>query len=128
MQNRENNENHLFSVKEVCSKYGITRKTLFYYDKVGLICPERRVGTQLHKVYDIYEVHKLETILTYRNAGLTIDEIREMTRLTMKIIDYRGILEKAKQRLLKEKSRKEKELKNLEALIAEYERWNSEHE
>ena len=118
----------LYTVKEICEKYGITRKTLFYYDKVGLISPERRVGTQLHKVYDITEVHKLETILTYRNAGLTIDEIKEMTRLTMKIIDYRGILEKAKQRLLKEKSRKEKELKNLEALIAEYERWNSEHE
>ena len=118
----------LYTVKEICEKYSITRKTLFYYDKVGLISPERRVGTQLHKVYDITEVHKLETILTYRNAGLTIDEIREMTTLTMKIIDYRGILENAKQRLLKEKSRKEKELKNLEALIAEYERWNREHE
>ena len=51
-----------------------------------------------------------------------------MTKLTMKIVDYRGILEKAKQRLLKEKSKKEKELKNLEALIDEYERWNNEHE
>lgn len=118
----------LYTVKELCEKYGITRKTLFYYDKIGLISPERRIGTQLHKVYDITEVHKLELILKYRNAGLTIGEIKEMNRLPMNITDYREILEKAKQRLLKEKSRKEKELNNLETLIAEYERWNSEHE
>ena len=29
----------LYTVKEICEKYGITRKTLFYYDKVGLINP-----------------------------------------------------------------------------------------
>ena len=118
----------LYTVKEIYEKYGITRKTLFYYDKVGLISPERRLGTQLHKVYDINEVQKLEEILTYRNAGLTISEIKELTQLTMKIIDYRGILEMARQRLLKEKRRKEKELQNLEKLIAEYERRNSMHE
>ena len=118
----------LYTVKEICEKYGITRKTLFYYDKVGLISPERRVGIQLHKVYDINEVEKLEMILTYRNAGLTINEIKELTKLTMQIIDYRGILEKARQRLLKEKRRKEKELRNLEAFIAEYERGSRKHE
>ena len=118
----------LFTVKEVCEKYGITRKTLFYYDKVGLISPVRRLGTQLHKVYDISEIQKLELILTYRNAGLTIDEIRELTKITMEFIDYRGILEKARQRLLKERSKKEKELKNLEVLIAEYEKEERRHE
>ena len=118
----------LFTVKEVCEKYGITRKTLFYYDKAGLISPARRVGTQLHKVYDLSEIQKLELVLTYRNAGLTIDEIRELTELTMEIIDYKGILEKARQRLLKERSKKEKELKNLEVLIAEYEKEERRHE
>ena len=118
----------IYTVKDVCKMYGITRKTLFYYDKVRLVSPERRVGTQLHKVYDSYEIRKLETILIYRNAGLTIGEIKELTRLTMEIIDYRGILEKARQRLLKEKNKKEKELKNLEALIVEYERGESGHE
>lgn len=115
-------EKKLYTVKEVCEKYGITRKTLFYYDKTGLLSPTKRLGNQLHKVYDIKEIQKLEMILRLRNAGLTISEIKEMTKLTMKIIDYRGIMEKARQRLLKEKSRKEKELRNLEALIAEYER------
>lgn len=118
----------LYTVKEVCEKYGITRKTLFYYDKIGLLSPGKRLGTQLHKVYDSKEVQKLEMILRFRNAGLTIHEIKEMTKLTMKIIDYKGIMEKARQRLLKEKSRKEKELRNLEALIAECERQSRQHE
>ena len=121
MANIDNNDTVLLSVKDVCNRYGITRKTLFYYDKAGLISPARRVGTQSHKVYDSSEIEKLELILKYRNAGLTIEEIREMMNLGKNASDYREILERARMRLLNEKSKKEEELSNLEILIAEYE-------
>jgi len=115
----------LYTVKEICTKYHITRKTLFYYDKTGLVKPAQRVGTQFHKLYDWFSVSVLEKVLTYRNAGLTIMEIREMMRPLLNMQDYVGILEKARKRLLKEKSRKEEELRNLETLIAEIQKRNS---
>lgn len=115
----------LYTVKEICTKYHITRKTLFYYDKIGLVKPAQRVGTQFHKLYDLYGMNALETILAYRDAGLTIMEIREMMKPFMNMQDYVGILEKARKRLLKEKSRKEKELKNLEVLITEIQSKNN---
>ena len=118
----------LFTVKEICDKYGITRKTLFYYDKIGLVSPRGRVGSQMHKVYYEADIRKLKAVLIYRNAGLTIEEIKEITKLTKEIIDCMGILEKARKRLLKDKSRKEQELKKLDALIAKYEKEESGRE
>ena len=109
----------LLTVKEICEKYDITRKTLFYYDKAGLLSPDRRVGTQLHKVYDSDEIRKLETILQYRNAGLTIGEIRELTDFSTERDDHIRILENARNRLLREEQKKQEEIRNLDIIIDE---------
>ena len=45
-------EKKLYTVKEVCEKYSVTRKTLFYYDRINLIKPYSRQGVQQHKMYN----------------------------------------------------------------------------
>ena len=50
----------LYSVKEICEKYGITRKTLFYYDRIGLLKPAKRLGRQSFKYYDVAALKRLE--------------------------------------------------------------------
>lgn len=66
------------SVKEICSLAGVTRKTLFYYDRIGLLKPTVRVGTQAHKYYDEEAVETLQKIRLYKECGLKISEIRTM--------------------------------------------------
>lgn len=46
----------LLSVGDVCRLAKVTRKTLFYYDRIGILPPTRREGTQNFKQYDICEV------------------------------------------------------------------------
>ena len=58
--------------------YGITRKTLFYYDRNGLLKPTDRVGSQEHKVYDARALERLAKILEYKSCGLKIAEIRNL--------------------------------------------------
>ena len=41
----------LYTVAEISSITGVTRKTLFYYDKIGLLNPTNRIGPQMHKFY-----------------------------------------------------------------------------
>lgn len=41
----------VLSVNEVCKIANISRKTLFYYDKIGLLLPKRRIGSQHTKMY-----------------------------------------------------------------------------
>ncbi len=109
-------EEILFSVKDVCDKYGITRKTLFYYDRVGLLKPSKRLGKQQFKYYDNEAVSRLKLILNYRNAGLTIEEIRMIIDIDNKDTIL-WVLMNVKNRLTEEAFEKEQELKRLDLLI-----------
>lgn len=107
--------NHIFSVGEICEKTGITRKTLFYYDRIGLLCPTERTERQNFKLYDSQKLVRLEEIVSYRRAGLSIREIREL--LDEGQVNRLEILEQAMERLLKEKEEKYQEIENLKSLI-----------
>jgi DNA-binding transcriptional MerR regulator len=110
-----NEENRIFSVGEICERTGITRKTLFYYDRIGLLCPSERTERQNFKLYDSKKLVRLEQIVSYRRAGLSIREIREL--LDDEQAKRLEILKGAMERLLMEKEDKEQEIKNLKSLI-----------
>lgn len=93
---------------------GITRKTLFYYDHIELVLPVERVGTQSAKVYDEEAVERLRKILAYKQAGLTLREIR-------KILDEgTDILPQAIARMKEEIHILEREILTLEALLSSH--------
>jgi len=66
------------SVKEICMVTGVTRKTLFYYDRIGLLEPSRRSGKQNFKEYDEQAVNRLLEIRLYREMGLSIPMIQDI--------------------------------------------------
>lgn len=90
-------EERMKSVHEVCQSYGITKKTLFYYDKIGLLKPSSRVGVQNQKMYDKRKLVRLETIIQYRQAGLQLLEIQSILDNPSCAIE--DVLEKNIQRL-----------------------------
>lgn len=79
---RENGQDeetaHLLSVGEVCTACGVSRKTLFYYDRIGLLKPARRIGSQNCKYYDTAGVGRLRQILQYRDAGISLRSIARL--------------------------------------------------
>ena len=115
------NKEKLYSVKEVCDKYNITRKTLFYYDQIGLLIPTERQGKQQFKYYNHNALSRLETILEYRRVGLTINEIKEIIDLNNKKLKLE-ILLRAKERLEGEAKQKQEEIALLDVLIEEVRR------
>ena len=65
MDNNTVNRNHdetLYSVGEICRITGITRKTLFYYDRIGLLVPYERTEPQQFKLYDRERLERLNGI------------------------------------------------------------------
>lgn len=68
------------TVKEVCELLKITRKTLFYYDKISLVKPTIRVGSQNHKMYGDKALKQLAIICLYRKAGFRIEEIKKINQ------------------------------------------------
>lgn len=109
-------EKILYSVKEVCDRFGITRKTLFYYDRISLLKPANRQGVQRFKFYDFEALSRLESILEYRGAGLSIDDIKKVIDLDDKEAIL-GILMDVRKRLISEARQKEDEIRKLEELI-----------
>ena len=109
-------EKHEYSVGEICSLMNITRKTLFYYDRIGLLKPAFRQGSQEHKKYGNTEYQRLRTILSYREAGFSIGEIRIL--LDDPDCNKRELYENVLLRLISEKQEKEEQIRKVRGWIA----------
>ena len=109
-------EKRYYSVADVCAMLGITRKTLFFYDREDLLKPRKRTGPQKAKLYLSEDIERLKTILEYKKAGLLLKEIRVL--LDDETCSPRDILENALARAEKEKREKEEEILCLRQRIA----------
>lgn len=106
-----------YTVGEISALMNVTRKTLFYYDRTGLLKPAERTGTQQHKLYDNESLMKLKQIIRYRDAGLCIAEIKEL--INDPECDRQKILTEALKRISALKEQKETEIIRLKQLISE---------
>ncbi len=74
--------NCMKALKEVCTEFGITRKTLFYYDKIGLLKPTQRIGSQNTKYYSEKKCKQLKEIIAYKEAGVPLKTIQILLKET----------------------------------------------
>lgn len=102
------------TVHDVCKETGITRKALFYYDKIGLLKPTNRNGKQHGKMYSSSAIAKLKTIMAYQTCGLTLKEIDAILNQDG---DEEEIMQQAKSRLSKTMKKLEHQIRLLDALL-----------
>ena len=69
------NKKYLFSSGEFARLNGINKRTLHYYNDIGLFCPEV-IGENGYHYYTCFQTVQLELILTLRRIGLSIDDIK----------------------------------------------------
>jgi DNA-binding transcriptional MerR regulator len=67
-----------FSITELTREFGVSTRTLRFYEDEGLIAPERRGRTRLYRAADR---HLIAEILRGRRIGFTIAEIREIVQV-----------------------------------------------
>jgi DNA-binding transcriptional MerR regulator len=72
-------ENRPHQIGELAEKFGITLRTIRFYEQKGLIEP-RRVGART-RIYGIDEVARLGLIVTLRRFRFTVDEIADLLAL-----------------------------------------------
>ena len=63
-----------YSITELTREFGVSTRTLRFYEDEGLLHPERRGRTRLYRAADR---HLLQEILRGRRIGFTVAEIRE---------------------------------------------------
>lgn len=70
--------NKCYSITELTREFGVSTRTLRFYEDEGLIHPERRGRTRLFRAADR---HLIKEILRGRRIGFTIAEIREIIQV-----------------------------------------------
>ena len=70
-------EARTFSLREMVKRTGATPRTIRFYEEVGLISPIGRTPGG-HRLYSDRELEKLGFIADLRDAGLSIEEIKEL--------------------------------------------------
>ena len=65
---------------EFAALMGVSKHTLFHYDDIGLFSPEY-VAENGYRMYSLYQLETLETILMLRDLGMPLKEIRQFLQV-----------------------------------------------
>jgi MerR family transcriptional regulator, thiopeptide resistance regulator len=65
----------IYTVGQLAGLAGVTVRTLHHYDRIGLLEPEERSGSASYRRYGPGSVERLHRILSYRELGLSLDDI-----------------------------------------------------
>ncbi len=99
----------MYRITELGRLFGLSRSTLLYYDRIGLLNPTGRSRAN-YRSYSEQDRSRLEAICTYRQRGLAIEDIRSLLSrpdattdiLRRRLLELDGEISalQAKQRLL----------------------------
>ena len=67
----------MFRITELGRLFGLSRSTLLYYDRIGLLCPSGRSEAG-YRHYSHKDRDRLESICSFRNAGLSLEDIQRI--------------------------------------------------
>ena len=67
----------MYRIGQLAREFGLSRSTLLYYDRIGLLSPTGRSAAG-YRLYAPADRHRLEAICGYRQAGLGLADIRRL--------------------------------------------------
>lgn len=67
----------MYQITELARHFGLSRSTLLYYDQIGLLTPSGRSAAGYRR-YSSEDRERLAAICNFRQAGLTIEDIRRV--------------------------------------------------
>jgi len=63
-----------FSISKLARAFSLSRSTLLYYDRIGILKPSGRTGSG-YRSYSQRDYHRLARICHFREAGLSLKDI-----------------------------------------------------
>jgi MerR family transcriptional regulator, thiopeptide resistance regulator len=105
----------MMKIGDLASRSGVSIRTLHHYDEVGLLSPPERTGSG-HRLYGREEVIRLQQILSLRQLGFPLDQIRDL--LDRRGIDPQRVIELHIDRLRESVTAQQQLIERLERLAA----------
>jgi DNA-binding transcriptional MerR regulator len=108
--------NKTFSIRELASEFGITTRTIRFYEEKGYLNP-RREGTR--RVYSAPDRTSLRLILRGKRLGLSLDETADLIKMYGSPRNNRKQLERFILRIGEKRSELERKRRDLELLLSD---------
>jgi len=108
--------NKYYSITELTREFGVSTRTLRFYEDEGLIQPERRGRTRLSRAADR---RLIQEILRGRRIGFTIAEIREIIQVYKEPPGEMGQLKLLMKRLDEKREDLRQKRKDIDDTLAE---------
>lgn len=102
------------SVNEVSKLSGVSRRTLQYYDEIGLL-PPSAVKESGYRQYDDESLRRLWSILFYKELGISLDDIRLMLESPKEM--EKELMRQHKQILLEKQSQLQKMILSVDRIM-----------
>ena len=102
------------SVNEVCKLSGVSRRTLQYYDQIGLL-PPSAVKKSGYRQYNDKSLRRLWNILFYKELGISLNDIRLLLDNSEEM--EKEFLRQHKQILLTKKNRLQKMILSVNRIL-----------
>lgn len=67
----------MYTVGELCRQFNISRSTLLYYNKIGLLKPSQRSPAN-YRLYSKEDFKRLERVMMYKKTGVSLQTIGEI--------------------------------------------------
>ena len=67
----------MYTIGKLVKKFNLSRSTLLYYDRIGLLKPSDRTESD-YRIYSEQDFNRMSKIALYKKAGLSLDEIAEI--------------------------------------------------
>ena len=106
-----------WKIGELAKRTGVSIRTLHHYDEIGLLSPSHRTGSG-HRLYGREEVVRLQQVLSLRQMGFSLGDIRDM--LAHRPSEARHVIELHIVRLKEQIAMQQDLCARLEAIAARY--------
>jgi DNA-binding transcriptional MerR regulator len=105
-----------FSIRDLAAEFGVTTRTIRFYEEKGLLDP-RREGT--HRVYSPADRTKLRLILRGKRLGLSLEESAEIILMYGTPSRNQAQLEKLVEKIRDKRKGLLRQQKDLDAMMKE---------
>ena len=97
-------EQTLFSIQETSERSGLSKDTIRYYEKIGLLPRAERKASR-HRVYSEQDIQTMSLITCMKKTGMSLEEIKPFLQMSLesdlndfpeerkKLIDYQKKVE-----------------------------------
>ena len=110
----------LYSIRDLSQDFGVTTRTLRFYEEKGLLEPERRGRTRLYTAADRV---RLKLILRGKQLGFTLDESAELIAMYDPDSNNVAQLEALIDKIREQRCRVEKQQQHIRFMLKDLKDW-----